>query len=285
MTATGTRPVVRSQVEPRIVERRRTVLEAHRRRRRRRWVALAVVVVALLGAIGVALSPLMQVDRVQVVGAERLDPTELATATGIVSGDRMVTVDLAEARRQLRDLPMVAAATVTREWPRTVRVAVVEEEPLVVVRSGELRLPVSRTGRVLPAGLDGVDALPELQVPEVDLDEGAPLPEELQSALLVYERMPEGLRSELSVGRLDPDGQLEFALADDASVHFGAVRDIPAKLAAAEAALAQVERTCLAVLDVREPSRPTASRIEGCAVPAPTDVQPEAQPDATAGDR
>lgn len=29
---------------------------------------------------------------------------------------------------------------------------------------------------------------------------------------------------------------------------------------------------CLDVLDVREPGRVTASRVPGCAVPAPTDV-------------
>ena len=59
MTATETRPVVRSQVEPRIVERRRTVLEAQRRRRRRWWIALAVVLALVASVIGAAWSPLL----------------------------------------------------------------------------------------------------------------------------------------------------------------------------------------------------------------------------------
>jgi cell division protein FtsQ len=272
VTATETRPVVRSQVEPRIVERRRTVLEAQRRRRRRWWIALAVVLALVASVIGAAWSPLLDVDDVAVSGADGLDPAELRAASGVEPGDQMVLVDLAAARDRLRALPMVAAATVTREWPDTVRLEVVEEQPILRVRSGERVSVVSSTGRVLPDGLDGADALPVLEVSVAPPEQGEELPDSLQAALVVFARLPDSLRAVLTSARIDESGVLTFSLPDDASIRFGPVEDVPAKLVAIQAFLEQVTLQCLEVLDVGQPDRPTASRIEGCAAPAPTEV-------------
>ena len=279
MTATETRPVVRSQVEPRIVERRRTVLEAQRRRRQRRWIALGVAVATLLAAAGVLWSPLTDVDVIQLSGTESLDADALRDASGIVTGDQLVQVDLAAARDRLRDAPMVAAATVRREWPDTVRISVVEERPVLQLRNGETVHVVSSTGRVLPDGLDDVESLPVLDVPAVRLAVGEQVPGSLRPALVVHARMPEPLRPALSSGRLDQDGSMSFALPDEATIAFGPVEDVPAKLVAIQAFLDQVTMECLDVLDVRQPDRPTASRRAGCVPPAPTEVDGTA-PDA-----
>jgi cell division protein FtsQ len=272
MTATETRPVVRTQVEPRLVERRRHVLEAQRRRRRRRWLVAAAIVALLAAVVGAAWSPLADVDTVSVSGADRLDPAELRSASGIATGDHLALVDLAAARDRLRALPMVAAASVQRQWPDTVRIAVVEEVPRLRVRAGDSVRTVSTTGRFLPDDLDGVDDLPELEVTDASLLSADSLPDALRPALVVFDRVPGSLRDALSVARIDSDGALSFALPDDATIAFGPVEDVPAKLVAIQSFLEQVDLTCLDVLDVREPGRVTASRLDGCAVPAPTTV-------------
>ncbi len=277
MTATDRRPVVRSQVEPRIVERRRTVHEAQRRGRRRRWIAAGVVVALIAAAAGVLWSPLTDVDTVSVTGVDTLTPDEIRAGSGVSPGDHLVAVDLAAARQQLRRMPMVAAAQVTREWPDTVHLAVTEETPLLRVRAGDTVRVVSTTGRVLPDALPGAEALPELELVDAsaaDLawETGADLPAELAPVVLVYARRPDALRDTLSLGRIDDEGSMSFQLGDDASVRFGPVEDVPAKLVAISAFLEQVTLECLDVLDVRQPDRPTASRITGCAVPAPTEV-------------
>lgn len=284
MTATDSRPVVRSQVEPRIVERRRTVLEAQRRRRRLRWIALAAVVAVVAAAVGILWSPLVDVDRVSVRGADQIDDAELARVSGIRTGDHLAVVDLVAARERLRREPLVAAAQVERIWPDTVRITVVEEFPAVRIRAGEDDAVVSTTGRVLPDGVPGTEGLPVLEVPT--MPEGAELSEELGRTLVVFARVPSSLRPVLSTGRLDESGELTFALDDDATVLFGRVEDVPAKLLAVQAFVEQVQMQCLDVLDVRQPGRPTASRIAGCAVPAPTEVDPAApDPGSQDGER
>lgn len=270
MTATDARPVVRSQVEPRIVERRRHVLEARRRSRRNRWIALAVAVALVAGAIALVVSPVLDVDRVVVDGTETVDVEQVLGAADVETGTPLALVDLAAVRTQVRGLSGVAAASVTREWPDTVRVVVVEEEPLVRVRSGSTDAVVARTGALL-AEAEGSGSLPLLELPGGALGDADRLPDELAPALVVYARMPEALRSTLASGRVDEAGSMWFDLADGATVRFGPVQDVPAKLAALQAFLEQVHLECLDVLDVST-SRVTASRVPGCAVPAPTAV-------------
>jgi cell division protein FtsQ len=279
MTSTQQRrPVVRSQVDPRIVERRRTVLEARRRRRRNRWIAVSVLLGAVAAALAVLWSPLTDVDRVVVEGATTIDPDAVRAAAGIAPGDQLVVVDLALARDGVRDLPTVAAASVVREWPDTIRVVVVEEVPLVRLRSGETVRVVSTSGRVLPPELPDTDDLPDdeglpiLDVADAGLEPGAQVPDQIVAALVVLARMSPSLGAELSSSALAPDGTLSFTLADGGTVRFGPVEDVPAKLLAIEAFLDQVTRECLDVLDVGRPDRPTASRVAGCVVPPPTET-------------
>lgn len=271
MTATERRPVVASQVEPRIVERRRTVLESQRRRRRRRWIAVGVLVAVLAGVVAVLASPLTDVDSVEVRGVTSLDVDELRDRSGIAAGDQMVTVDLAAARRSLRAVPTVASVSVQRKWPDTVQITVVEEEPLVRVSTGDGDAVVSRTGRVLPADVAVPEVLPVLEVPPTELEVGGRVPDDVRSALVVFLRLPESLTTTLAAATLD-DAGLVFRLPDDASIRFGPVEDVPAKLVAVQSFVEQVTMQCLDVLDVRQPELPTASRIDGCAVPPPTDV-------------
>jgi cell division protein FtsQ len=261
---------VRTQVEPRLAERRRRVLEDLHRRRRRRWIAAGIVLGLVAAAVAVVLSPLLDVDRVVVEGTSALSETEVIEASGVARGDQLVAVDLRGARAALTGIPMVAAATVTREWPDTVRVVVVEERPLAAVRSADREVAVADTGRVLPDDVDR-GALAVLEVASgVELRSGRDVPDEVRVALVVLERLPEAVRAQLDVARLSNAGQLELLLDDGATVRFGLIEDVPAKLAATQGVLEQVVRECMDVIDVREPSRATVSRVEDCATPAPT---------------
>ncbi len=277
-TTQRSRPVVRSQVEPRIVERRRSVAEAQHRRRRNRWIALGVVIVLVAAAVGLLLSPAADVDRVVVEGASAVAPDELRAASGVRTGDHLVSTDLAAARDRLRAHPMVAAASVRREWPDTVRISVIEEVPLLQVRTGDVVRIVSRSGRVLPESAAGADALALLDTGDADVlagvEVGGRVPEPVAATLVVQQRMGPALRERLAVVSLGGGGLLSFDLADGATVRFGSVEDVAAKLVAVESVLTQVALECLDVLDVQRPDRPTVTRLAGCAAPPTTETTP-----------
>lgn len=274
MTATRQRDrVVRSQVDPKLVERRRAVAESDRARRRRTVILLGIVVAVIAAMVGALFSPLLDVDHIEVTGAERLTVEELLGASGLERGDRMVELDLAEARAALRALPGVRSAHLTREWPGTLRVVVAEEQPVAVVVSGGTRVVVSSTGRILEHDPAAAEGLVPVEVEAFEpVEDGRAVPEDVLAAALLVHRMAEPVRSQVAVARVARSGELSVELTDGATIRFGPVEDLPAKLGAAESVLTQVRPECREVIDVREPSRVTVSRRSGCQPPPVTDT-------------
>lgn len=278
MTATRTRErVVRSQVDPRLVERRREVAEAGRARRRRRSIVGLVVAVLCAGVVAVAFSPLLDVDHIAVDGLEVGSLDAVLAAANVGPDDQMVQVDLAGARQGVRSLPWVRSATVTREWPSTVRIVVTEEEPAALLVVGGSTHVVSTTGRLLGAD-SAPEGLPELHLEQFEPVGEAPLREvsgEVLAAALMLHRAGDGFRAAFQSATLDADGSLSVAVDSGATIRFGRSDDLATKLVAAEAVLGQVESECWRFIDVREPTRVTVTR--SCTAPATGGTDTEAE--------
>lgn len=137
-------------VDPRLRARLREIQRHQGRRRLRRLqVGLGAAAVGA-GGWGLALSPALDVDRVQVRGATTSGADVVEDATGIERKEAMVTLDLDGARTAVEALPWIATATVTRSWPGTVSVAVTERLPLAVVATIDGGwVVVDRDGRML----------------------------------------------------------------------------------------------------------------------------------------
>lgn len=284
MTSTLTRRPVPTEptpeVDPRIDDRRRAVTDEQRRRRRRVVGAVLASVLLVAAAVAAVRSPLLDVEQVRVAGTDRVD--EVARAAGVAVGDPLIEVDASDARRRLMALPWVASARVHVDWPRQVRIRVVEEVPVAVLRAadGPARV-VAAGGRVIGSvgdrGLDqdALDGMPRVRVQSSrslgSTEPGDVLPEDLVRVVVVVEQLPAGLRDQLVDARLDRAGRITFELPEGGSVLFGPAEDVPAKLLSVSTVLGgRVELACLDVLDVREPLRPTISRVDGCDVPPPT---------------
>lgn len=284
MTSTLTRRPVPTEpppeVDPRFDDRMRAVTDEQRRRRRRVLWAVVVSVLIVAAAVGAARSPLLDVEELAVTGTDRT--AEVGRAAGIAVGDPLVEVDAEAARRRLMDVPWIASARVRVDWPRKVRVRVVEESPVAVLR------PPEGPGRVVAAGgrvigtvgaagfdADALEGLPRFRVAAAGVVEGTEpgevLRQDLVRVVVVAEQLPAGLRDQLVDARLDRGGRLSFDLPDGGAIRFGPPEDVPAKLLSASTVLSgRVELACLDVVDVREPLRPTISRRAGCQVPPPT---------------
>jgi cell division protein FtsQ len=86
-------------------------------------------------------------DRIEVTGTRLLAPHEVLRASGLRVGLN-VWDDFAPNVAALRRHPAVADARVTRAWPRTLRIDVVEKTPAALVEAGTLR-PATADGEVL----------------------------------------------------------------------------------------------------------------------------------------
>ncbi len=125
--------------------------------RRRRLLVVGIVVVVLVAiAYGVSRSPLVAVDTLKVRGTSHLTTAQVLDAAGVHEGDAMVWIDTTTAVEGMEALPYVRDATLEREWPSTVRIAVRERTPASWIDGPGGKALVDRSGRVL----EQVDAAP-----------------------------------------------------------------------------------------------------------------------------
>jgi cell division protein FtsQ len=131
--------------------------------RRRRLLVFGVFVVVLAAiAYGVSRSPLLAVDNLQVRGTSHLATAQVVDAAGVREGDAMVWIDTTAAVDGMDALPYVRDATLTREWPDTVRITVHERTPVAWIDGPAGKVVVDRTGRVLETVAAAPPGMPQL---------------------------------------------------------------------------------------------------------------------------
>ena len=103
---------------------------------RRRRVAGAVVGLLLLGALALVArvvlydSRLLDVQGVRVEGISTLPETDIVGAAAVPVGAPLASIDTADVASRVAQVPAVATAVVSRSWPHTITVTVVERTPV-----------------------------------------------------------------------------------------------------------------------------------------------------------
>lgn len=251
-------------VDPRFRARLEEVAEAASRVRRRRLLALTGAALALLIGVALAYSPLVDVDRIDVVGAERASADDVRAATGIELGEALLTVDPARALRGVEQVPWVDQAEVVRNWPGAVTVTVEERSPLAVVDLAEGAVIIDHAGRQLQVLAAAGPEMPRLVgvlasgVPGEQVDAlGRP-------ALDVLAAAPDVLAASLVAVRTAADGSLSCTLRAPRGATVEAVLGEPTQLEAKVVALAtlaaRTDLSTTARIDVRVPTAPVLTR-------------------------
>lgn len=252
-------------VDPRIRARRIEVKRSEGRRRLRRlsWVAAGGAAVA--GLAGVAMTPLLDVDRIVVEGAPRSGAAAVRAASAIPAGEPMVTADLGAAADAVARLPWVRSAEVRRRWPGTVVVDVVERTPVAAVpAAGEGWTLLDADGRQLVVEIAPAPEIVRIEVPPRSPSLGATADERPRSVLQLAATLPAALHGRLVALRPAEGGAVEgtVVLRDgrSARVLFGRPDQVQAKWIALATVLDSVEPAGLSRIDVRVPSSPVLTR-------------------------
>jgi cell division septal protein FtsQ len=224
--------------------------------------------VALSVALALAYSlaretALFAVKDIEVIGARGEVELEVRRALAELDGVSLVEVDRSELEGRLDDLPSVADAAVDRSFPHAVRVLVIPERPLAVVRARGVALLVSVRGRVIRAlELGSEGHLPRVWSPSAGkLAPGSPVDAKALVLLRALATVPGRFPVRIREARGDSEN-LAFTLAGGTELRLGTSDDLAAKLAAAQAVLSSLprsERRDLAYLDVALPQRVVGS--------------------------
>lgn len=146
MTATATARRSTSRKSPPSRTRR-----ARKRRSRRRKAWAFIVMILVLALLGGSLwtmyfSTVLVTKRVKVVGTHDLTRAQVGFAAQVPLGVPLARQDLDAIGARTTTLKAIEAATVTRDWPSTITVAVVERRPVLAVRQPEGYVLVDKSG-------------------------------------------------------------------------------------------------------------------------------------------
>jgi cell division protein FtsQ len=210
--------------------------------RRLAWASTGVVPLLLLGWV-LLFSSLFAVQKVLVSGESRLS-AQVEQAAAFVRGTPLARVDTGSVARRIEALRQVDHVTVTRSWPDSLKVTVVERVPVVAV---------PRDGSLVLLDALGVEIETVATAPKgvYRLEVGSPGKEDAatRAALTVLQQLPTALRVRLGSVRAPSAEQVTLVLRDGRQVLWGGADNSSGKAAAALALLKMPGR----VFDVSAP--------------------------------
>jgi cell division protein FtsQ len=201
-----------------------------------RRAALAALVTVLAGAalyVGARETAVFAIERIEVHGVSPGTAARVRAALQPLAGSSLVSFDATDGDRRLSSVPMVAAASYDRDFPHTLRVSVVAEVPIALLRRGRDAWVASDSGRVLRRITERpLPDLPRIWLPPnadplvgaVLADESAATVQALASMREV--RLPIPIRSVRLVDR-----EASITLASGVEVILGSPSELPLKLA------------------------------------------------------
>jgi cell division protein FtsQ len=224
----------------------------HGRRRRFLQIAAALLVVAGLGWLLLA-GPVLAVRAVQVDGLSTLPAEQVREAAGIAEGTPLLRVDVDAAETRVARLPQVASVEVTRGWPRSVVITVVERAAVAVVEQQGTRSLVDADGVLFdtvtgptPAGV-------------VPLDVATPGPDDrvTRAALAALVALPRDVRADVAAAAATTTEDVTLTLTDGTTVLWGGAEEADDKADALVALLGRLRSGALepaGTIDVSAPS-------------------------------
>lgn len=193
---------------------------------------LAVAVFVFLGWLVFA-SPVLGVRKVQVDGLILLEEFQVREAAGVVMGTPLPRVDTGSVTERVAALAPVASVDVTRVWPSTLRIEVVERVPVGAVKADD-QLHVFDDQGVIFRTADS----PPPDAVVVEIKSGDPARLVIQALKVIQALTPE-LKSELVTLTIDGPAGITLVLQKDRMVTWGDAEDSDLKARAATALLKQ----------------------------------------------
>lgn len=164
-------------IDPRLMERRKTVAEDNAKKSISRLLKFLMVVVFAGASAWLLFSPWLSVDHVDTTGIGSSSANSILAESGVRAGAAMILIDPSKVESRLLEDPWIAEATVSRDWPDLVTVHVVERSPVAWVRSADGWSRRAVDGVALPSASEPDDSMGRVDIPEVGEGDATGSPE------------------------------------------------------------------------------------------------------------
>ena len=244
-------------IDPRIAERRKTVLESGARKGVRRALILLVGLAILAGLVWLLQSPLLSVSAITINGSEREDVLQAVAAAGLEAGTPLVLVRTDEIVDALEALPWVRVASAERMFPDPVEVRVEERIPAGWIWAAGSYLLVDDQGVVLEEAAAADPAGSVLQFPIERLQPGEAYSDQMVLGAIEFVAAGGG---EVPGLELWQEGDEMWASTQGHRIRLGRPVDMAAKAAALNAVLSD-DVPAASLINLIAPSRPAVTEV------------------------
>lgn len=238
-----------------------------------RVLATLACLTAVLGLAYAAarFTSLFALQEIEVTGGSAAVRESVREAGEQFLGTSLVVLDQDDVRQRLTALPAVHSIRVDRAFPHTLRIVVVPERPLAVVRNGLEAWLVSRQGRVIEAADPDTKRPVVWTVPDTELGPGVVIQDEsVRLALEALGQLPSAFPERVESVQV-AESAITLLLVDGVEVRLGQAEALGLKLAVAARILrsmSPVDRAGVGYLDVSVPERAVSgpslnSQLEG----------------------
>jgi cell division protein FtsQ len=207
----------------------------------------------VLGAVwALWFGPLLAVGTVRVDGLVTLPADQVREAAGIEAGKPLLRVDVDAAAARVARLPQVADAEVTRGWPRTVVITIVERVPVAVVGEPGRRSLIDADGVMF----DSITGDPPEGVVPLDVADPSADDPATRAALDALVALPAGVREAVAGAAATTSEDVSLTLVDGTVVRWGGAAESEKKAAVLTALMEQFADGSLepaATIDVSAP--------------------------------
>ena len=225
------------------------------RARRKRWlIALSAVLgLAAFVAIGV-LTPVMSLQKITVVGAERLDAAAISEGLASQMGTPLALIDESRVKNTLSEFSLIQEYSIEVIPPNELIVRVVERRPVLSIKRGERFDLVDPAGVVIETTDARVPGFPIGDALVVDVNSPA-----FKAAAQSLAYMQPDLASQVDVASATTDQDVSFRLASGVTVIWGSAEQSLRKSLLVKTMISSLAGRPVSTIDVSSVEAPVFS--------------------------
>jgi len=234
--------------------------ERVRSERRRRWTRIAIAFLAVAAAVALVwliwFSSVLAVKDVAVTGRTTLKESQVLRAARVPTGRPLARVDVGAIERRISGLNRVETVEVSRSWPHTVSIEVVERVSVVwSTINGRIR-GIDRNGIAYRAYSSAPKDLLEATIDIADTSDRLQTSQAVAEVILLITDRDPALRQQITSVSAGSKDSIELDLKKGRTVVWGSSDDGERKLVVLEPLL----RIGATRYDVSAPDQPTTKQ-------------------------
>lgn len=223
-----------------------TKLKRKMKRRRNFFRFLLLLFLISLGIVLALKTDFFIIDNIKVVGNNKIEEDMLIETSSIKVGENIFKISIKSGEENIRKLPYTKEIKISRKFPRTINMEIVERKEIAQIKSISSFLLVDNEGNVLDLKDAESESLPIIIGLQIDKkSHGDNVFSEIESeseVQFISEGLDIGLLKKMEKIDMENNGDVKITLTNGISIAFGTLDNVIYKLNLLDGVLNRIKK-------------------------------------------